>query len=163
MIHICNIGNVPIANLAVFSHNALLPISAVQIIPNGAFNSRVRQFWREEWMHLANFPKHIFREPSFQILSFHRHAPPDFFRFPSFGGFLRRASPTRIFPRHYVFYWWLEKKIFFDDYVCVCVDTDLLGATSRQIKKKSESRQSSTGSDRKPICEVGTSYVKVGL
>ena len=26
-------------------------------------------------MHLANFPKHIFREPSFQILSSHRHAP----------------------------------------------------------------------------------------
>ena len=34
-------------NLAVFCHNALLPSSAVQIITNGAFNSRVSQFWGE--------------------------------------------------------------------------------------------------------------------
>ena len=61
-------------------------------------------------MHLANFPKHIFREPSFQILSSHRHAPPDFFGLRSsphrlflFGSprlLLRRGSATRIFPRH---------------------------------------------------------------
>ena len=63
--HIRHIGHVPIANVAVFFHNALLPSSAVQIILNGASYSCVRQFWREERMHLANFPKHIFREPSF--------------------------------------------------------------------------------------------------
>ena len=72
-------------NVAVFCHNALLPSSAVQIILNGASYSCVRQFWREERMHLANFPKHIIRKPSFQILSSHRHAPPDFFRFSFFG------------------------------------------------------------------------------
>ena len=57
--------------------------------------------------------KHIFREPSFQILSSHRHAAAHFFGLRSsphrlflFGPrlLLRRGSPTRIFPRHYVFY-----------------------------------------------------------
>ena len=44
-------------------------------------------------MHLANFPKHIFREPSFQILSSHGHAAAHFFRFFFFlGRVLRRAS-----------------------------------------------------------------------
>ena len=50
---------VPLTDLAVFFHNTLLPSSADYIIANGASYGCVRQFWREERMHLANFPKHV--------------------------------------------------------------------------------------------------------